>query len=196
VIRLPSAGQLRILVAVFGLIALCSAYGEGSLADWGALHLRTDLHTSAGMAAAGYASFSVAMVIGRLSGTWLLTRLGRTTVLAAGGVTAAVGMLIAALVPTLPPAIVGFVLVGLGLSNQFPAAIGQAGSLAGPNGIAIASTFGYGGMLAGPPVIGFLTDHTGLPTALTTISFLAALAAVVALIAHEAERRWTGHVAH
>lgn len=175
-------GGPRWIVAAFGVIALCSAYGEGALADWGALHLRLDLHTSVGLAAAGYASFSAAMVAGRLAGSWLLARLGRTFVLAGGALTAAAGMLIAALVPVLVVVIGGFVLVGLGLANLFPAAIGQAGALRGPRGVAAASTIGYAGLLAGPPTIGFLSERTGLPTALTTISLLAAVAAVVAVL--------------
>jgi MFS family permease len=175
------------LVFVFGLIALCTAYGEGAMADWGALHLRSDLHTSVGIAAAGYASFSVAMLAGRLSGSRLLARLGRTTVLAAGGWLAAGGMVLAALAPSLPLVLLGFVLVGLGLANQFPAAIGQAGALTGAAGVAAASTLGYAGMLAGPPVIGFLADHVGLPVALTSIAVLAGSAAVIAVIAARVE---------
>ena len=186
--RLPTlAGRPRVFVAVFGLIALCSAYGEGAMADWGALHLHTNLHTSVGLAAAGYASFSGAMVVGRLSGTWLLHRFGRTFVLAAGGLTAAAGMLVAALVPVLALAIAGFILIGLGLANIFPAAIGQAGALDGPKGVATASTIGYFGLLAGPPTIGFLAERTGLPAALTTVSLLAAIGALVAVLVHRAE---------
>ncbi|HEY3867745.1 MAG TPA: MFS transporter [Actinocrinis sp.] len=178
-----AARQLTIIVYIFSVIALCSSYGEGALADWGALHLRTDLHTSAGMAAAGYACFSVAMFIGRLSGSWVLRTVGRTAVLAGGGLTAAGGMLVAALVPTLAIVLVGFVLVGFGLSNMFPATVGQAGVLRGPAGVATASTFGYGGFLTGPPLIGFLADRLGLPIALTSISALAAVAATIALLA-------------
>jgi MFS family permease len=186
----PRSDRVKLLVVVFGIIALCSAYGEGALADWGALHLRVDLHTSGGLAAAGYASFSGAMVIGRLSGRWMLDRAGRTFVLAAGALTAAGGMVVAALVPLLPIAIVGFVLVGLGLANLFPAAIGEAGALTGPGGVAAASTIGYTGFLAGPPAIGFLAERTGLPAALTTVSLLAAVAALVAVFARRAEARW------
>jgi MFS family permease len=177
-----TARQLTIIVYIFSVIALCSSYGEGALADWGALHLRTDLHTSAGMAAAGYAAFSVAMFVGRLSGSWILRTVGRTAVLAGGGVTAGAGMLVAALVPTLPVALAGFVLVGIGLSNAFPATVGQAGVLRGPAGVATASTFGYGGFLTGPPLIGFLADRLGLPIALTSISVLAGIAAAIALL--------------
>lgn len=37
------SGGSRRIVLVFGVIALCTAYGEGALADWGALHLEQDL---------------------------------------------------------------------------------------------------------------------------------------------------------
>jgi MFS family permease len=177
-----TARQLTIIVYVFSVIALCSSYGEGALADWGALHLRTDLHTSAGVAAAGYACFSVAMFVGRLSGSWILRTVGRTAVLVGGGLTAGAGMLIAALVPELPLALLGFVLVGIGLSNSFPATVGQAGVLRGPAGVATASTFGYSGILTGPPLIGFLAERLGLPIALTSVSALALVAAAIALL--------------
>jgi MFS family permease len=179
----PRSGSLQPIVLLFGAIALCTAYGEGALADWGALHLRDDLHTSAGMAAAGYASFSVAMFAGRLSGTWTTTRIGQTRLLAIGGLTAGCGMLLAALAPTLPLTVAGFVLVGLGLANVFPTAVGEAGALGGAQGVAVASTIGYCGFLAGPPLIGFLADSTSLPVALTSIAVLAVGAAATALLA-------------
>ncbi|WP_262704613.1 MULTISPECIES: MFS transporter [Streptomyces] len=181
-------GRARWLVAVFGLIALCTAYGEGAMADWAALHLHQDLDTSAGLAAAGYAVFALMMAVGRLSGTALLERLGQTRTLIAGGATAAAGMLLGSLAPAIWLALLGFAVTGLGLANLFPVAIARAGALTGPGGVAAASTLGYGGMLLGPPTIGFLADWYSLPVALTTVAALAAVAAVVAYGTRNAER--------
>lgn len=178
--RRRMSGRVWLLVVATGVIALCTAYGEGSLADWGALHLRQDLHTSAGTAAVGYAAFSCAMTLGRLSGTTLLERIGPTGTMLGGGLLACAGMLLTALTPVLTLAVFGFVVVGLGLANIFPIAIGQAGTLGGPTGVATTSTLGYGGNLLGPVVIGFLADAAGLPTALVTIAVLAAVAAALA----------------
>ncbi|MGY3684332.1 MFS family permease [Streptomyces sp. TE33382] len=164
---------------LFGVIALCTAYGEGALADWGALHLEQDLHTHPGPAAAGYSLFALTMTIGRLSGTMLLERLGQTRTLVMGGATAAAGMLLGALAPSAWLALVGFAVTGLGLANIFPVAVSRAGELAGPSGVAAASTLGYGGMLLGPPAIGFLADWSSLPVALTTVALLAAAAAAL-----------------
>lgn len=170
----------RWLVAVLGLIALCTEYGEGAMADWGALHLEEDLAAHPGVAAAGYSVFAATMTLGRLSGTVLLERLGQTRALVAGGATAAVGMLVGSLAPTIWLALVGYAVTGVGLANIFPIAIERAGALTGPSGVATASTFGYGGMLCGPPAIGFLADWFSLPTALTTVALLSAVAAAIA----------------
>ncbi|MDR6975209.1 MFS family permease [Streptomyces sp. 3330] len=171
--------RTRRLVVVFGLIALCTAYGEGALADWGALHLRQDLAASAGAAAAGYSCFALAMTVGRLTGTTLLERLGRTRTVVIGGGVAAAGMLLGALAPALWAALLGYSIAGLGLANLFPVAVERAGSLAGPSGVATASTLGYGGMLLGPPAIGFMADWFSLPAALTSVAVLAGVAAAI-----------------
>lgn len=179
--------RTRGLVLVFGLIALCTAYGEGAIADWGPLHLEEDLHAHPGVAAAGYSCFAFAMTIGRLSGTALLERLGRTRTVVGGGATACAGMLLGALAPSAGLALAGFAVTGLGLANIFPVAVERAGALAGPGGVAAASTLGYGGMLVGPPLIGFMADWYSLPTALTSVALLAAVASVIGLATRRTE---------
>ncbi|WP_419836767.1 MFS transporter [Streptomyces bugieae] len=182
----PSRG--RRLVVVFGLIALCTAYGEGAMADWGALHLSQDLSAGPGLAAAGYAVFALAMTAGRLSGTAVVQRFGAARSLIAGGTTAAAGMLLGALAPTAWAACLGFAVAGIGLANIFPIAIARAGEAGGSDGVAVASTVGYGGMLLGPPAIGFLAETSTLPVALTTVALLAAVAAGIAYATRRAHR--------
>ncbi|WBO68001.1 MFS transporter [Streptomyces camelliae] len=179
----------RGLVLVFGLVALCTAYGEGAMADWGALHLQQDLAASSGVAAAGYACFALAMTVGRATGTTLLERLGRARTVIAGGTVAAAGMLLGSLAPTVWAALIGFAVTGLGLANLFPVAVERAGALTGPSGVAVASTLGYGGMLLGPPSIGFMADWFSLPAALTSVAALAAVAAVIGVTTRRAMGR-------
>jgi MFS family permease len=184
----PATGPSRVwrTVLLFGVIALCSTYAEGAISDWGALHLREDLGAAAGLAAAGYASFALAEACGRLAGSWLLVHLGQTRVLVFGGVVTCAGMLAAALSPSLPLALAGFALAGLGVANAFPTAMSRVGALAGPNGVATASTFGYAGFLLGPPIIGFLATGLSLRVALTTVSLLAVVALALARAAGRA----------
>jgi MFS family permease len=173
-------------VGLFGVIALCGAYGEGAIGDWGALHLQQNLGAGAGLAAAAYAAFAFAEACGRLSGITLLERLSRTRVLVLGGLTACAGMLAAALAPVVWLALLGFAATGLGLANLFPAAVTRAGLLAGSGGVAMASMMGYTGFLLGPPLIGFLAGQFGLPAAMTTVSVLALAAAFVAYATRDA----------
>jgi MFS family permease len=190
----PARAWRRVLatgrvVGLFGLIALCAAYDEGAIGDWGALHLRQDLGAGPGLAAAGYAAFALAEACGRLAGTSLLDRLGRTRVLTLGGLTACGGMLVASLAPDVWLALAGFAATGLGLANLFPAAIARAGLLAGSAGVALTSMLGYSGFLLGPPAIGFLASEFGLRAGLTTLSFLALTAAVIARISDSGDVR-------
>lgn len=180
-----TAGSHR-LVVVLGLIALCSTYGEGAMADWGALHLQEDLSAHAGVAAAGYSLFALAMTAGRLSGTRLLERLGRVRTVVLGSSTATAGMFLGSLAPTTWAALIGFAVTGLGLANVFPVIVERAGALAGPSGVATASTLGYGGMLLGPPAIGFMADWWSLPAALTSVAVLAGVAALLGSTAGQA----------
>ena len=166
------------VVLLLGILAACSTYGEGSVTDWGALRLH-GLGAGAGLAAIGYAAFALAEAGGRLAGTWLLARFGQRAVLVSGGLATCAGMLCAALAPSIPVVVAGFALAGLGVANAFPAAMSRVGLLAGPQGVAVASTLGYGGFLIGPPVIGFLTAAIGLGPALTTVSALALVSAAL-----------------
>ncbi|MCW2677734.1 MAG: putative arabinose efflux permease, family [Modestobacter sp.] len=176
--RRRGGGPTAVLV-VLGAIAGCTAYGEGALTDWGALYLREDLGATPVLAAAGYAGFSLAMACGRLVGSRLVVELGEEKILVGGALLAAAGMLIASWSGAVTVALAGFVLVGLGLANVFPLAIARAGALGGAGGVALASTVGYSGLLGGPPLLGFLAESTGLPIALSTVSVLAVIAAVL-----------------
>ncbi|NUR86622.1 MAG: MFS transporter [Nonomuraea sp.] len=170
-----------IAVVMCGILAVCAAVGEGSVADWSVLHLRDDLHAGAALAAYGFSAYSVAIALARLTGSELVRRRGQTAVLVSGAALAVAGILTAAWAGSVPLALGGFVLVGLGLANVFPLAIAQAGALGGPSGVGLAASIGHAGMLGGPPVIGFLADHVGLPGALTTVAITSAAVIPVTL---------------
>jgi MFS family permease len=169
------------VLVVLGAVAGCTAFGEGALSDWGALHLREELGATTALAAAGYAGFSLAMACGRLAGGRLVAAMGERRLLAGGAVLAAAGGTAAMTATSLPTALAGFLVVGLGLANVFPLAISRAGALGGARGIALATTVGYTGLLGGPPLIGLLAEHAGLPAALATVPLLALVAAVLSL---------------
>jgi MFS family permease len=170
-------------VLVIGLVVVGTTLGEGAANDWLALALVDTRGASQSLAALAFAGFNAAMLVGRLVGGGAIDRFGRTAVVRVSGVTAAVGVLLLCLVPSLPVALLGALLWGLGLSVVFPAGMSAAGEAVpgrGAEAIAVVATIGYGGFLLGPPLLGFLAQAWGLDRALLVV---AALAAVVALLA-------------
>ncbi len=156
--------------AAAGIGALCflAFMTEGAVADWSGVFLRAAGATAAG-AAAGFAGFSAAMVMGRLFGDRLVRRLGPALVLRAGAVLAAAGFGLAVLWPAAGAA--GFALVGLGVANMAPLMFSAAGrtGTAASTGVAAVATLGYAGLLLGPPVIGAASDIVGLRWALVLL---------------------------
>ncbi|MEU6324963.1 MFS transporter [Streptomyces sp. NPDC047009] len=114
----PAPGTSSDLRTVWLLGALAAAclIGEGAAADWSAVHLRS-LNSTEAPAAAAYAAYSAAMAAGRLFGDRLITRFGPTTVVRAGAALAAAGLLTGLAIGTVPAALAGWTLLGLGLST-------------------------------------------------------------------------------
>jgi len=167
-------GSLRLI----GLIALCAALGEGAMADWAAVYSVDVLNTSSSNAAISYACFSAAMVIMRLSGDWLIVQTGDIRALQLAGALATTGALVVTTAPTplpqfaglpaYPYALAGFALLGVGYALVMPIAFSRAARdphTQPGHAMAATATLGYGGMLLGPPVIGFLAAVSSLQTA-------------------------------
>jgi len=168
-------------IVLLGIIAFCAMLTEGAMSDWTAVYLR-DIGAGAGLAASGYALFSITMAIGRLSGDRAIDALGGRRLIRIGGVVAAGGILLAMVLHTVPAALIGFGLVGIGVATIAPIVYSTAGrSRLIPPGTAIAAatTIGYLGFMAGPPVIGLTAGLTGLRWALTVV--VAMLGAMVML---------------
>lgn len=158
-------------IVLLGIIAFCAMLTEGAMSDWTAVYLR-DIGAGAGLAASGYALFSITMAIGRLSGDRAIDALGGRRLIRIGGVVAAGGILLAMVLHTVPAALIGFGLVGIGVATIAPIVYSTAGrSRLIPPGTAIAAatTIGYLGFMAGPPVIGLTAGLTGLRWALTVV---------------------------
>ncbi len=148
------------------------------MVDWTAIYLSSVLGAAVSVAAAGFASFSLAMTAGRLAGDQVVSWLGHRVTLAASGWLAAIGLALAVLAARPLTAAAGFGIAGLGLANIIPIVFSQAGKStpSAPGiGVSTVATMGYAGFLLGPPVIGFIAGHIGLRLALSVLS----LAAVV-----------------
>ena len=153
------------------------------MADWSAVYLEGTLETGAGFAAAGYAAFSLAMAVGRLTGDRLTERIGAARLVRAGAAVSAVGLGLSLFVAEPVFTLAGFAAAGAGFSIIFPAALSAAGhseEIASGPALAAVSSAGYFGFLVGPPSIGFVAEVAGLGTALYIV---VALSAAIVLLA-------------
>nr|WP_047865945.1 MFS transporter [Rubrobacter aplysinae] len=177
----------RALLAL-GAVAFCALVSEGAMADWSAIYLQDVIGSGPGLAAAGFAAFSLAMAVGRLTGDRFIELLGASNMLRLGGALAASGLTVVLLVGSTVPALFGFVGIGLGLATLFPITLSAAARAPGMSagaGIAAMSSTGYFGFLIGPPTIGFVAELLGLRGALVLI---VAAGVIIFLLAGNAAR--------
>jgi MFS family permease len=156
------------------LIALASSVAESTASDWSGVHLRDVVGVPASRAPWGFVAFTAAMVAARLGGDLLTRRIGAAAVVRWGGLLAGAGFIVVAAVPTLPVALLGFTMVGLGVAPIIPLVFSAAGRVArsAGEGIAAVATVGYGGFLVGPPVIGLVADGLDLRVSLLAVGVL------------------------
>lgn len=175
-------GKPDAFLFTLGIIAMCSMICEGTMFDWSGVYFRRVIQVREGWSGAGYAAFMSTMASGRFVADYLTTRLGvKKMLLISGGLTAS-GLLVAVIFPYFVPAMLGFMLVGAGVSAVVPLVYSAAGkSTKLPPGMALAtvSTIGYFGFLFGPPLIGFVVQATNLGVAFTMIAVMGAAIAVM-----------------
>lgn len=154
-----------------GLIVMAASLTEGAANDWLALGVREGFDVPEHQGAFGLTLFVTAMTVMRFTGTWLLNRFGRVAVLRLCTGLAITGLAIFGLSPSLPIAMVGAVLWGLGAALGFPVGMSAASDepLHAAARLSVVSTIGYGAFLIGPPLLGLLADHVGYRHALLAI---------------------------
>jgi MFS family permease len=160
---------------LLGLIAFCCMACEGAMFDWTGVYFQKVVNVPRQLVALGYTAFMSTMAGGRFLGDWIITRFGKRQVLQASGLLIFSGLLLAVLFPFLLFAILGFMLVGLGVSSVIPVVYSAAGNtqnLAPSVALATVSSIGFIGFLIGPPIIGFIAEILSLRWSFTFIAIL------------------------
>ena len=170
----------RGVILLIGLVGFCGIYAEVAAQDWSSVYMHRALHGDEAEAAFTTGMFAFTMAAGRLSGDAVVGRLGAATTVRTCGVLGALGgvLVVAAQGPI--PAIIGFMLIGVGVSVVVPLAFAAAGH-AGPNptmGVAGVATIAYGAGMAAPGMIGGIADLTSLRVAFCAVAVLAGMVAL------------------
>jgi MFS family permease len=166
--RVHAPWSLR--VVILSLLAFVLLLSEGVAYDWSTVHLHDSLGASKSVAAWAFGAFSVTMTVVRLVADRIVARIGAAAYVQRAALVGAAGLLGAALAPNPALAIIAWAVFGVGLAGcvpQFFSAAGNIDPAAAGTYLARVTGTGYLGLLAGPAIIGILTNWVSLTTAFT-----------------------------
>lgn len=169
--RLPSRAILLLCIMPLGIMSI-----EGAFIDWSAVFMDSILSASPWVIGLTYAFFSVVMASVRLSGDMLADRFGAYTIVRTSGLAAAAGIILFAMAPSVPVALLGAALSGLGVAVVYPMAVTAAARRPGrssADNVAALTMISFCAFLVAPPIIGFISDCLGLRWALALLAPLA-----------------------
>ncbi len=162
----------------FSLICFACMACENTMYDWSALYFQKEVNPDKTVATAAFVIYLVAMTMGRFVGDRIVTRLGIKTVLKYSGVFIFCGLILAVLLPYAIVVMLGFMLVGFGVSCIVPMVFSLAGkstNMSSSSALASISTIGYLGFLLVPPFVGFVAQTAGLRWSFGIIALFGAI---------------------
>lgn len=171
-LKKSNASNRKVLgfVLFLGAMSAAAAIAEGTGVDWSTLHHARVLGTSEAQAAIALAAYTGSMGFTRLVIDKVVAAKGRIFVIRFGSLVSALGTAIVVLSTSSPVALVGWVIAGIGIAGVIPqifalsAEIGESSHFGRNMAKVVGIT--YAGVLAGPALIGFLTELVPLNVAI------------------------------
>lgn len=167
---------------LIGVVVLGATLTEGAGNDWIAKASVDGLGSSESTGALLFALFVLAMTAMRFFGGGVIDKYGRVAVLRGSMAAAAVGLALFVFAGNLWLAAAGAALWGVGAALAFP--MGMSAAADDPRHaaarVSVVSTIGYVAFLAGPPLLGYLGDLTGIRLALLAIGVPIVIALLLA----------------
>ena len=125
--------------------------------DWSAIYLRDSAGVPQEASAFGYTLFVIAMAVSRLLGDRVTEKVGPNVVLLAGVAMIIASLCVMVFIPVPVAVFASLFVMGLGIANLAPILISAASrdkKMESVKAITAVTTVGYGGLLAGPALIG------------------------------------------
>ena len=178
-----------LLLVVSGICA-AAFLAEGAMLDWGAMYLTKEGGTPLKAAGFGYTVFVLAMALSRLIGDGLVKKLGAEAVLYGGMLIDVLALLAMVIWPTPVVLFIALFAMGFGVANIAPILITAASRIKGVDtttAVTVVTTFGYGGLMLGPALLGYIADFFTLKASFLFIAMLLTTMGVIAkmVVTHE-----------
>lgn len=184
--RIVNPGPLFVMpdnsLIKLGAIAFCSMICEGAMFDWSVIYFKKVVLAPAEWMGTGFTAFMLTMATGRFVADSFSHRFGLKRTLQVSGLLTATGLLIAVIFPYLITAMIGFLLVGFGVSSVVPlvySASGKSKTMQPGVALAAVSTIAFMGFLVGPPLIGFISGLVSLRASFTLVAIMGITVAAV-----------------
>lgn len=159
-------GKPNKYIMLLGLMVFFAAVCEGGMYDWNGVYFKDVIKEE--VFTYGYLLFMICMSIYRLTIDKLIDYFGMKKLYFLSSILIMSGVSIAVIIPEFWPALIGFCLVGIGVSGLFPMTFilaGKAKKYSIGIVISIVGTYSTIGMFLGPPLIGYLAASFGLQKA-------------------------------
>ena len=178
-IETPARRRISPAIVALGLTAIGVAAVEATPNDWSAVMMK-DVLGAGRIAGAGTFAFATAMLIARLSGDYVMERIGSKRMLNGAIALNAIGVLIVVAARSTPLGILGFAVWGTGASVLFPQLYGLAATQKGLSAASGLGAMGVGqrlGFLLCPVLVGAVSEALSL-----RLAFVGIVGAAIAII--------------
>ena len=159
---LPTVNVILVMGFAFsGLVV------EGSARSWSVIYLRNDFTSAAWVSTLALPAFVIMQTMGRFLADPLIERHGPARVAMALCLVSALGLALAVTAESIPLALAGFALIGLGISTVQPqalSAVARRGDRPSSENVASFSTLVTAIGFIAPPLFGLVASHYGVRT--------------------------------
>lgn len=166
-----------------GLIAFCSMMAEGAMFDWSGIYFSKVVQVDPHLTGIGYTTFMIAMSATRFLADGFSNRFGLKRILQVSGLLTTTGLLLSVFFPFMLPSLIGFFIIGIGVSSVVPmvySAAGKSKTLSAGAALTAVSSLGFMGFLIGPPIIGFIAEASSLKISFLAITVMSVSVVVLA----------------
>ena len=188
-----SSYQIRSLKPLLAIafLAFVIMSSEGAIEHWSTLYFIEVVEiVQKNLAGIGFIVFSITMMLGRFFADKISEKIGSLKIILFGCILASMGYL-CILVTSFIFTIIGFSILGLGLSVIIPELFRIAGKVEGVKasvGISFVSGVGFIGFLLGPVILGYVSNTFSLKISFFVLMFLTFVALIVSLFKLKREK--------
>ena len=154
-----------IILFILFFLTITDSFTEGGVDAWSALYMRDAIKVEGFKIGIATISFNLFMVIGRLLGDSIRDKLGVYKFLSTLITLSIIGLLIIFNFNSILLSIIGFSILGFGISSIVPLAYSLAGKIDGIDsavGISIISIAAYGVFMIAPALMGLIANSFGI----------------------------------